>query len=105
LKNQLYNFQLFYKHMTNYNIRILPEGNMYVGYAMRNNEVIHSTKHCSTAQQATIELQKIIESKPPQQNVKANVVSSSSNYYPTELSRIQSTVKYTSTPRRCCGRG
>lgn len=82
-----------------YNVKILPEGDKYIGYATINDEVVANTSPCYSAHLAASELEKILKTKPVlNTNVRANRVSVS----PSTVTHSSS---FSSTPRRCCGRG
>ncbi len=84
----------------NYNTRVLPEGNKYVGYALLNDEVVFTTKNCSSAQQASLELEKFTKTnKPAASNVKTNVMVNSNPSTP-QVAAYRGTLT-----RGCCGRG
>lgn len=87
-----------------YSTRILPEGDKYVGYALLNGEVVSTTKACSTAQQASLELEKITKGSSPQKPT-TRTNQTQPTYFASDLARVRSATTVTPSVRRCCGRG
>lgn len=78
-------------------LKIVPEGSGYVGYVLRNDEVVFQTSVCKDTISCSRELSRFVASKQPN---------------PVPVQRSNHVVQAPSAsatqapgPRRCCGRG
>lgn len=79
-------------------MKIIPEGNGYVGYFIKNDEVIFQTKVCKDTISCSRELSKFSASVHPQ----AVPLTRSNKAVQTPSASFKQ--MSSSAPRRCCGR-
>ena len=85
-------------------LKIIQEGGLYTGYALRNNEVIFKTEHHRDVMSCTEALNQF-KQQPFQQTRILSQQQTSSEKLKSASSNQPLSPPSTKPPRKCCGRG